>query len=168
MGAAPLFGVGPSLGWIALALVICMSLAHTLASRWLRPAIESLVEARGHQVPRISDPSEERLVIVLVRIVPGTPFSIQNAILGLADVQLGRMLLFSVPIQMTYATGFVMLGQSAFEGRLGLGVLAIGLLGGATIVARLVYRRLRSHRDATGPAAEVQVPGSSGSAENAR
>jgi len=96
------------------------------------------------EIPEPSGRSDELLLILLVRITPGIPFFAQNLLLGLADVDLLLALLVSLPIQMIFATGFVVLGQSAFDGNLGMAVLAVGLIGSASIAARLLHRRFGS------------------------
>jgi uncharacterized membrane protein YdjX (TVP38/TMEM64 family) len=141
VASAALFGTAASLGWISVALVINMTIAHSAASSLLRPAIARLLEARAMKIPEASGRSDELLLILLVRITPGIPFFAQNLLLGLADVDLLRALVVSLPIQMIFATGFVVLGQSAFDGDLGMAVLAVGLIGSASIAARLLHRR---------------------------
>ncbi|MCP4908720.1 MAG: TVP38/TMEM64 family protein [bacterium] len=157
MTAAPLFGTVPSLAWIAVAIVFNMVIAHLAARGLLRPGIERLLACRGFTLPRMNDSRDERLVIVLIRITPGIPFFAQNLLLGLADVHLLSSLAISLPIQMVFATGFVVLGRSAFDGDLGLAVLAIGLLGAASIGARFVHRHIRSHVE-RGPAKASEIP----------
>lgn len=143
VSAGPLFGTAPALAWIAAALALNITLGHTAAGGLLRPAIEALLARRGLRIPRARNEGDERLLIVLVRITPGIPFFAQNLMLGVAGAGLLRTLVISLPIQMVFATGFVVLGRSAFEGDLGLAVLAIGLIVGGGIVARFVHRRLR-------------------------
>jgi uncharacterized membrane protein YdjX (TVP38/TMEM64 family) len=144
VAAGPLYGTLPSLGWIAIALAINMSISHAVAASWLRPVILRLVEARGLRIPELREGSDELLLIVLVRITPGLPYFAQNLLLGLADVERVRALVVSLPIQMVFATGFVLLGKSAFDERAGLAVTAIGLIGAASIAARFVHKKLQS------------------------
>lgn len=141
--AGSLYGSETALAGSAVALAASMALSHVAAGSLLRPRLVDWLARRDHAAPRLRDTSDELLVILLVRITPGLPLFAQNVALGAAGVGLGRLLLLSVPIQMVFATGFVLLGRSAFEGRSGLALLGVGLIGGAAIVARLVHRRLR-------------------------
>jgi uncharacterized membrane protein YdjX (TVP38/TMEM64 family) len=148
IASGPLYGVLPALLWIAPALALNMGLSHHAASGYLRPYVSRLLARRGHAIPQWREPGDQNLLIVLIRITPGLPFFAQNLLLGLSDVDRRRNLLLSVPIQTTIAAGFVMLGESAFEGRLGMALGAVGIIATASIAARFVHRRL-----SPGPAA---------------
>lgn len=139
---AAMYGPGTALAWISGALVINIWLGQTLASRGLRPLATRVLAARGIQIPIARNRREERWLVVLVRIAPGLPFFAQNLALGLAGVDTMRSMAISLPIQLAFACTFVWLGQSAFEGRLGTAIAAIGLIASASIAARLVHRRL--------------------------
>jgi uncharacterized membrane protein YdjX (TVP38/TMEM64 family) len=139
--AAPLFGVAGALLGILCALVVNMSLAHWASTGVLRPILVRIVERLGYRVPRVSAESE-RHVIVLVRIAPGVPYFAQNLILGLAGTRFWPYLAISVPIQMGWALGFVLLGESAMEGSLGIGIAAVSMLVVAGLATRLVRRRI--------------------------
>jgi len=146
IASGPLYGTLTALAWIAVALAFNILISHAIASSWLRPLMARLLEARGFRVPEPREGSEELMLIVLVRITPGLPFFAQNLLLGLANVDRLRSLLISLPIQMVFAAGFVLLGRSAFDGSAGLAVTAIGLIGSASIAARFVHQRLRKGR----------------------
>lgn len=143
VASGPLYGTTTALAWIAVALAINISISHGIASSWLRPAISRLLEARGVRIPEPRKGSDQLLLILLVRITPGLPFFLQNLLLGFANVDRLRNLIVSLPIQMVFAAGFVLLGRSAFDGSAGLGVTAIGLIGSASIAARFVHKRLQ-------------------------
>jgi len=142
VAAGPLFGFGQSLLWIGGAVALNQLLAHYLAAGMLRPMLEGFLSERGHAIPKPRNPSEERLLTVLIRITPGPPYALQNWILGLAGIERRRYLIISWPIQMTHATAWVLLGQSVFEGRTGVIFAAIGLIICLGILARWVSVRL--------------------------
>jgi len=141
LGGAALYGTGATLAWICLALAANVWLAQTLAARGLRPLAERVLAARGLRVPVLRE-GDELLFTLLVRIAPGVPFFAQNLVLGLAEVDRLRSIAIAVPIQLAFASGFILLGRSAFEGRLGLLVVAVGLIASVSIAARLAHRRL--------------------------
>jgi uncharacterized membrane protein YdjX (TVP38/TMEM64 family) len=139
--AAPLFGLGVALIGIFCAMVLNMSLAHWAASGVMRPIGVRIIEKLGYRVPGVSA-ENERHVIVLVRVAPGVPYFAQNLILGLAGVRYWPYLAISVPIQMGWALGFVLLGESAMEGRVGVGIAAVSMLVVAGVATRLIRRRM--------------------------
>jgi len=140
MAAGPVYGVGASLAWISVALAINIWLAHLATSGLLRPFVVGVLERRGYALPVTSNPSS---LIVMVRLTPGLPWFAQNLMLGLARVDRVPHLVISLPIQMAFATGFVLLGESAFEGRLGAAAAALGVIVVASFAARHLHRRLR-------------------------
>jgi uncharacterized membrane protein YdjX (TVP38/TMEM64 family) len=141
--AGPIYGVVASLLWIVPTLALNFLLVHMIASSWLRPGLESLITGRRFQIPRLETRSDQTLFITLIRLTPGIPYFVQNWLLALSGVDRLRFISISVAIQMLYATGFVVLGRSAFEGEFGLAVFALALLIVVSIVARLVHKRLR-------------------------
>lgn len=142
VAGAAIYGSQTTLAWVGLALAINIWLAQTLAARTLRPFALRLLAARKIRPPELRDANDVLAFVVLVRIAPGVPFFAQNLVLGLADVDRLRSLVVSLPIQLVFASGFVLLGQSAFEGRLGVAAAAIGMIGSLSLAARLVHRRL--------------------------
>jgi len=142
--AGPLYGIGLSLLGIAPALAINTLLVHMIAGGWLRPGLERLVAKRDLSIPRLETRSDQMLFITLVRITPGIPYFVQSWLIGLADVDRIPFIVITVAIQMLYATGFVVLGRSAFEGEIGLAIGAGVLLVFVSICARLVHNRFRA------------------------
>jgi len=142
--AGSLYGIGPSLMWIAPALAFNALLVHWIAGSWLRPRLERLIAKRGLRIPRLRTRNDEMLFITLVRITPGVPYFVQNWVLALSDVALAPFVAISVGIQMLFAAGFVILGPSAFEGEAGLAIAAIALLVFVSIGARVVHKRFRA------------------------
>ncbi len=144
VSAGPIYGIVPALLWILPAVALNQFLGHRLANGILRPRIERLIESHGYTVPTVHGRTAQSLFTTVIRITPGFPYFLQNLILGIAGVEWRRHLLISLPIQMFYATGFVVLGRSAVEGRIGVAAGALALLVAASVVARLVHARLRS------------------------
>ncbi len=143
--AGPLYGILPSLLWIAPALAINALLVHLIASSLLRPRLERFVARRGLTIPALETRADEHLFIVLIRITPGIPYFVQNWLLGLANVRRMPFVLITVGIQMLYATGFVVLGRSAFEGDTGVAVGALATLVVVSLGARQVHKRFRAN-----------------------
>jgi uncharacterized membrane protein YdjX (TVP38/TMEM64 family) len=150
LAAGPLFGFKTALLWIAPAVAVNQILAHALTDGVMRPSLEALLSQRGYLIPRPKTEREESLLTALIRVTPGVPYAVQNWILGLAGVDRTRYLAISWPIQMLYAIAWVMLGESAFEGRAGTAMVAIGLVIVLALVARWTGQRLRASRESRG------------------
>lgn len=147
LGGAALYGTGATLAWLPFALAGNVWLAQTLAARGLRPLAARVLTARGLRVPMLRE-GDALPFTVLIRIAPGVPFFAQNLLLGLAEVDRLRSIAVALPIQLAFASGFILLGRSAFEGRLGMLVLALGLIASVSLAARLAHRRLAAHAPA--------------------
>ncbi len=141
LAAGVVYGIGPALAWIAGSLVISNLLIHSASKSFLRPSLESLVTRRGHRIPRFDSPLDEALFITLIRLTPGVPYFLQNLILAVADLDLMRFVVLSVAFQMVYVIGFVVLGRSALDGRLGWVVGGLALIIAVAVAARILSRR---------------------------
>lgn len=150
-GAA--YGIASSLVWFAGGLVVSNLLLHAGSRSILRDAFQSLAARRGHHIPDFDSPLDEALFITLVRLTPGIPYFLQNVILAAARLDLVRFVVLSVAIQMIYATGFIVLGRSAFEGHLVWLLAAIALLVALTGATRILSKRRA--RTSGGTASEV-------------
>lgn len=135
------YGIGPALAWIAGSLVVSNVLIHTASRTFLRPTLEALVARRGHRIPRFDSGFDEALFITLIRLTPGIPYFLQNLILAVAQLDLMRFVVLSVGIQMIYVTGFVVLGRSALDGRLGWAIGGLALLVAVGAGARVLAKR---------------------------
>lgn len=130
-------GTGAGFALVVAALLCDFSIGYWLAHRWMRVPLTRWLERRGHRVPDLA-PADEAQFILLFRITPGIPLSVQNYVLGLAGVDFTRYLLISLPVQAVYALAFVWFGNSLADNaawKLALGaailvalVLTVGLL----------------------------------------
>ena len=137
-------GTGAGFALVVAALLCDFSLGYWLARRWMRAPLTRWLAGRGHVVPELA-PADEAQFILLFRITPGIPLSVQNYMLGLAGVDFTRYLLISLPVQAVYALAFVWFGNSLADNaawRLALGaalLVAIGLAVG--LLRRRLTRR---------------------------
>ena len=146
VAAGPIFGIATSLAWIVPALLLNSLLVYGVGTTALRPALLARFARHGRRLPTLSSPSDALLFMLLVRVTPGIPYFIQSWTLVLSGVPLIPFVLISVLVQMVYATGFVVLGRAAFEGRLGVSTLTVAFLIAAGLCARAVRGRLRRPR----------------------
>ncbi|MFK7895983.1 MAG: TVP38/TMEM64 family protein [Myxococcota bacterium] len=147
--AGTLYGVTTTLLWIAATAMLANLIVYATCSSFLRPTLIRQIEKRGHTIPKLESRSDETLLITLVRITPGFPYFLQNWLLGLAGVEIIRFLGITLVIHMLYASGFVILGRSAFEGELGMVAIAIALLVVISAIARIVHKRAQASRNNT-------------------
>ena len=149
--AGPLYGIGPSLIGVAAALTLNTIIVHTIGTTAIRPRLIKMIRARNLSIPTLEDPSDQIIFATLLRVTPGLPYFLQSWSIVLAGIERLPFLLLSVGIQMIYATGFVVLGRSAFEGRVALAVGSVIFLVVAGIGARFVYKRLKSPTELSEP-----------------
>ena len=142
--AGPIFGVPQALGWIVFVLAANALLVHAVASSVLRPKLARLAERRGVRIPQLERSEDQLLFLLVMRVTPGIPYFVQSWAVALAGIDRLRFVVVSVLVQMFYAAGFVVLGRSAFEGRLGGVGLAVAFLAVGGLVARSIHRRLRA------------------------
>ncbi|HYD83513.1 MAG TPA: hypothetical protein VEA63_05660, partial [Opitutus sp.] len=86
---------------------------------------------------------------IVVRVTPGIPFFVQNYLLGLAGVPLGKYLLVSCIISWSYTVGFVVFGDALLHGKGKMALLAVSLLVAAAVIThwlRKHYARKKAHR----------------------
>ena len=137
-------GTASGFALVVAALLCDFSLGYWLARRWMRTPLTRWLAGRGHVVPVLA-PADEAQFILLFRITPGIPLSVQNYVLGLAGVDFTRYLLISLPVQAVYALTFVWFGNSLADNaawKLALGtalLVAIGLAVG--LLRRWLTRR---------------------------
>lgn len=155
VSAGPIYGIGPALAWIAPTLALNALLVHAIGTTAVRPRLTGWIEGRGLRVPRLEDPSDQLLFAAIMRVTPGIPYFLQSWAIVLAGIERRMFVVLSVTVQMVYATGFVVLGRGAFEGRLGLSVAAIAFLLVAGLAARRLHRRLRARAPDLGELAET-------------
>ena len=151
--AGPIYGVTASLLWIVPVLVVNSLLVHAIGASFLRPRLEAMVEGRGVRIPRLERVSDQMLFLSVMRVTPGIPYFVQSWAVVLAGIDRTRFVLVSVGVQMVYATGFVVLGRSAFEGQLGGVVFAVAFIAVGGMAARWVQLRLRTRRESEGSGA---------------
>ncbi len=128
-----------------LAMILNISLGYWVAAGFLRPLAEKLVARAGHKVPRIQS-SEAGKMTLIVRIMPGVPFCLKNYLLGLAGVPYKTYMWASWPIELAWALAIVIVGESIFEGKAGL-----GLLGGVFLIGLIMLTKMARDRYATKP-----------------
>jgi uncharacterized membrane protein YdjX (TVP38/TMEM64 family) len=137
---------GPRLG-MPLVVILCVAaimanvvLTYFLARRALRPLLEKLMARLGYKLPEVP-PEDLTDLAIIVRVTPGSPFPVQNYLLGLARVPFGRYLLVSFIVQAIYTPAFVLFGDALLHGKGKMAMLAGSLL----VIAIVVTHWVRKH-----------------------
>lgn len=117
-------------------LLVNFSLAYLLSTILMRGLIESLLYKR---INRLTDfeASQQLSFTMMVRLIPGTPLAVQNYLLGFFRIRPALYFGIGIPIQILYAIGFIVFGQSLIEGKTGKSILASTLLLSIVIGIRL-------------------------------
>lgn len=149
--AGPAFGPQLGIGWVIVlcmaAVLINVTLTHFLTHLALRPVLEKLLTRLGYKLPQVA-PENMTDLAVIVRVTPGSPFPVQNYLLGLAGVPLARNLLVVFIVQSFYLPAFVMFGDALQHGKGKMAMMAVGLLVAAVAVTHLLRKRYGAKKKA--------------------
>lgn len=124
-------------------LLINFSLAYLLSAMFIRGIIERILRKRIGRLPQINESSQLSFTI-MVRLIPGTPFAMQNYLLGFLRINPLTYFSIGIPIQMLYAMGFVVFGQSLVSGKSGFLIMACSLLLVIMIGFKILTKKLKS------------------------
>jgi uncharacterized membrane protein YdjX (TVP38/TMEM64 family) len=116
-----------------------VALTHFLARRALRPLLEKLLDRLGYKLPQVP-PEDMTDLAIIVRVTPGSPFPVQNYLLGLANVPFGRNLLVAAIVQAFYVPAFVLFGDALLHGKGKVAMIAVGLLVAAAAGTHLLRK----------------------------
>jgi len=139
------------MGWVIAAAfgaaTVNILLTYWLARRVFRPRIARLVARFGYKLP-VLDKADLTDLIVILRVTPGTPFCVQNYLLGLADAPFGRYMAISCTVMWAYVGAAIVFGDALLSGRGGAAVFAIGLLAAIAAASHLVRHHMGKRRKA--------------------
>lgn len=119
LAAGPVFG--PQMGVTAViacalgAVTVNMALGYWIAAKALRPFMTWWMDRLGRKMPAVSAQSAWQLTLFL-RVIPGTPFFIQNYLLGLAQVPFGVYLGISTAVSGVLIAGTILAGDALVRG----------------------------------------------------
>lgn len=141
--AGPVFGPTMGIGLVILcaigAMTFNVALAYWVAARGLRPTVSRLVLWLGYRLPDQIQPHAAWPAILILRIVPLTPFCVQSVLLGLARVPFGPYMLVSVIVPSAYAAAMITMGDALMRGD----TWAIAAAGAMFVVVGVVLHVLR-------------------------
>ncbi len=144
--AAELYGRVPGILLVGTSLMVHLVVVFWIASRLFRGLITNLISRSRYHLPQI--PSSEYVKITFVlRITPGIPFFVQNYLLGLGGITFRVFFFVSWPIQFLWGIAFILLGESAFEGNLSIGLMSVCFIIALAIITKIVRDRLANCLD---------------------
>lgn len=112
---APSLGPGVVIACAMAALAFNVSLSYWFAAFALRPWMERVIIWLGYPVPQLPAGREWEFNLVL-RVVPGVPFFVQNYVLGLARVRFGIYMLVAMAVPSVYLMIAVLAGDALAQG----------------------------------------------------
>ena len=143
----------PTLGPGALALIsagpvhsagmkLIREVSWLVAGKWFRPPFERLVSRLGYTVPEMT---KETMITVaaMLRITPGTPFPLQNYLLGLARMPFGWYMAVSLPLNLSIAFSIVWFGDALIKGNATMILLAFSVIIAVILAVRQLRARLK-------------------------
>ncbi|HEX2862228.1 MAG TPA: VTT domain-containing protein [Lacunisphaera sp.] len=122
-----------------LALLVNMALSYFLATRALRPLLESVVTRLGYKLPQVASDDATDL-IVLLRVTPGIPFPVQNYLLGLARVPFRKYMIVSGVIACSLTTAFILFGDALLHGKGRVALVSLLLILALSMATHLVRK----------------------------
>jgi len=129
------------------AVTVNLIITFALARRALRPLLQKLMTRLGYKLPAMEAGDLTDLTIVL-RVTPGTPFFVQNYLLGLAGVPFGKYLIVSCIVTWIYTAAFVLFGDALLHGKGQMAMLAGSLLVVAVVVTHWARKHYGKNRKA--------------------
>jgi uncharacterized membrane protein YdjX (TVP38/TMEM64 family) len=141
------FGPAVAITMSAACLVGNFAIAHLLSARLFHASIEQMLVKRKFKVPQVK-PEDQAMFCLMIRLFPGMPLFIQNYLLGVVRVNFGLYVLIGLPVQLLYATGFILFGEALFEGRTGMLVFAVLFMVVLVIAVKLLGKRYMASQKA--------------------
>lgn len=132
-------GMGVVIGLSLAAVAISILLAYTLARWALRPLLARFVDWLGYRMPQVVAADATDLILIL-RLTPGVPFFVQNCLLGLARVTLGKYLLLSCAIVWSFISTVILFGDALLHGRGKVALCSLSALLALMAAAHFVRR----------------------------
>lgn len=150
--AGPVFGPQLGMGWVIFlalsAIGTNMALTYFLASRALRPLLEKLFVRLGYKLPSAGAEDATDLIILL-RVTPGVPFTVQNYLLGLAGVPFGKYLLVSCLTSWPLNAAVILFSDALLHGKGKIAFIALSLILALMAATQLVRKHYGKKRAGT-------------------
>ncbi len=138
----PVAGItyGPVMGlvWTAVGLALNLPLGYVIG-HWLRGPITRRLERHQWKLPEVP-PGEFGALIVFTRVIPGPPLIVQNFLLAIAGAPFWKYYLYSLPLTLIFAAGWLMASGALLNGNAMLALKGVGLLVAVGLLAHFVKK----------------------------
>ncbi len=141
---APTLGTGLTVFLSLMAVTTDVVVSYCLARWVLQPPLRRLVGQLGYCVSQV-DPVNATDMMILLRVMPGIPFFIQNYIAGLAGVSLSKYLIVTSVISLPINAAHLFFGDALLHGRGKMGLLICSVLATLAVGAHIL-RKNCGHR----------------------
>jgi uncharacterized membrane protein YdjX (TVP38/TMEM64 family) len=139
----PVAGIvyGPKLGlvWTAVGLALNLPLGYLIGTRWLRAPVTRWLERHNWRLPEVP-PGEFGALIVFTRIIPGPPLIVQNLLLAIAGAPFWKYYLYSLPLSLIFAAGWLMASGALLKGNAKVAIEGICLIVALGLLAHIVKK----------------------------
>jgi uncharacterized membrane protein YdjX (TVP38/TMEM64 family) len=136
---APHYGMPAAVALAITAQSLCSIWTYGLAAGPLKRLLRrSLLRERA--LPEMSKHNAVRLGLIL-RLTPGTPYALQNIILGIMGMRFRDYLLVSIPTTSLWTACFVITGGAIFKGQLGWAITGLVILIVVILATRMWSRK---------------------------
>lgn len=146
------FGAQMEMGWVIAAAFAAIGVnilfTYWLARRVFRPRIARLVTRFGYKLPEL-DKADLTDLIVILRVTPGTPFCVQNYLLGLANAPFGRYMAISCVVMWAYAGAAIVFGDALLSGRGRNAIMAVGFFAALVAATHLARHHFGKRKERT-------------------
>ena len=160
IAASGAYGVTSSLLMAVPALLINQTAGYFISRHLGRPTLDRIL-ARTRLRGLNLDTGSPWTTTLLIRIVPGMPYAVQNYLPGIMGVPFRIFLPASFPPAYAYATLFILMGNEVtnlLDGRIGKGITWILLMAVVLSAARVVARRIQANRKPQPPDGDAASP----------
>jgi uncharacterized membrane protein YdjX (TVP38/TMEM64 family) len=154
---APTLGAGVVIACGITALTLNIALSYWFAAFALRPWMERLILWLGYPVPKLPEGKGLEFTLLL-RLVPGVPFFLQNYLLGLARVRFAMYMIVSVAVPSVHLIIAVLAGDALMQGNRQKLIIAGVLFAVVGMGLHMLRKRLAAKRALTRQAADVDIP----------
>jgi uncharacterized membrane protein YdjX (TVP38/TMEM64 family) len=141
---APQLGMPMVIVLCGVAFAINMIVSYWIAAA-LRPWLEELVSRTKYRIPVLDREDHKELTLIL-RITPGTPFFVQNYLLGLAGVRFSTYLWVSFLAGYPLVAAFVVFGDAILHGKARVAITGLGVIVGLILIVHFIRRRYAKKR----------------------
>ncbi len=109
-------------------------------SRYFGKYLRAFFNKRNIRIPEIPE-NEQYELTFLIRMIPGNPLTVQNYLLGMANIPFFKYVVISLPIQYIQVAIYVWFGEAIFDGGMSKILLGGSLLFVVGVIARMLSKR---------------------------